>query len=166
MTDSAARPMKRKGYAKNKSDHIRELIEAGCQSVKVLSETTKTDPALASRILKRYNIQSNQIEEYKDKRADIFAGIQSEILKTVKASDIKGASLLQRITAAGILFDKEKMERGQVPDTSKPLVVVVRGDNAQVQVVTSPVDNSHPEPINITPQMKSIGYDETSPDNG
>ena len=49
----------------------------------------------------------------KDHRADLFTVYGHSILSSLQEGDIKEASLLQRVTAMGILYDKERLERGQ-----------------------------------------------------
>jgi hypothetical protein len=60
-----------------------------------------------------YKIKRGRVEAYKANRGDILAGIQERIIHTLTDADIKKASMLQRVTAAGILYDKERLERGQ-----------------------------------------------------
>jgi hypothetical protein len=98
---------------KSKSATIRTLIQTGCQNVNALSKATDTDPALASRILKQYKIESNQLSEYKLKRADIMAGMQHKLLASIGEDDIKKAPLGSRVLAAAQLYDKERLERNQ-----------------------------------------------------
>jgi predicted transcriptional regulator len=50
---------------------------------------------------------------YTDKRSDIYAMIESDILGSIDSDDIKKASLLQRVTSAGILKTHERLERNQ-----------------------------------------------------
>lgn len=52
------------------------------------------------------------LQHYKDNRADILALLQRRIVSTITALDIKKASLLQKATVFGILYDKERLERG------------------------------------------------------
>lgn len=61
-------------------------------------------------------LPTDDTKTYKAHRADILARMQHEILASVGAQAIKDASLLQRVTAAGILIDKERLERGQATE--------------------------------------------------
>lgn len=99
-----------------KSERVRELIEAGCQTGQVIAKTVGCDPALVSRILKEYKLEANQITEYKSQRAEILAGIQAKILKQLNPDDIKisnAKELKDALTGFGIAMDKERLERGQ-----------------------------------------------------
>jgi len=55
----------------------------------------------------------DNLDSVKANRADTYAVVGDAVLNSVTAGDIKSASLLQRVTAVGILFDKERLERGQ-----------------------------------------------------
>ncbi|MDO9528026.1 MAG: hypothetical protein Q7J27_02580 [Syntrophales bacterium] len=61
--------------------------------------------------LKRAGITT--LRDYKKNRADVFAIIQGKIINSVSPLDIKKASLLQKATAIGIMYDKERLERGE-----------------------------------------------------
>jgi hypothetical protein len=63
--------------------------------------------------LRRYHVNQQHLKTYKSNRADIIAGMQSRLLASVTDADIKKAPLGSRIMAAGILYDKERLERGQ-----------------------------------------------------
>lgn len=55
----------------------------------------------------------DDIKAYKAKRADIFAGKQVQILSTLTDKEIKKISPGSRVTALGILYDKEALERSK-----------------------------------------------------
>lgn len=78
-----------------------------------IAESVNCSRAAVTLALQRYGIEPNTVESYKKNRAEIFAGLQAKILSTVSMDDIKDASLLQRATAAGILYDKERLETGR-----------------------------------------------------
>jgi hypothetical protein len=64
-----------------------------------------------------------------------------------------------RVTAAAILYDKERIERGLSGDDSRPLVLVIRGDNAQVMVGPGPkVDRKYPvdDAVDVTPASNPL----------
>lgn len=63
--------------------------------------------------LKRYGIDQRETEDYKNHRADILAGIQTRLLKSITEVDIKSMPVGQRLMGYGILFDKERLERNQ-----------------------------------------------------
>ena len=49
---------------------------------------------------------------YRSKRGDILAEMQRKILDSIDYQDIKKSPLGSRIVSAGILYDKERLERG------------------------------------------------------
>jgi len=53
------------------------------------------------------------VQAYKNNRADVFAGKQAELLNALTSKKQKDMSGLQAVTALGILYDKERLERGQ-----------------------------------------------------
>ena len=56
------------------------------------------------------------IEEFRSQRADTFARFQQIILQYVTEKKLKGASLQQLGTLFGIMYDKERLERGQATE--------------------------------------------------
>lgn len=66
-----------------------------------------------SQRLRDYQPTFDKIERFKKHRADFLTHKQAEILGSLTDRDIKDASLLQRTTAFGILYDKERLERNQ-----------------------------------------------------
>ena len=65
------------------------------------------------RTLQRYGIEREATEDYKSRRADVFAGLQERILRSITDEAIKRTPAIQLVTAASILYDKERLERGQ-----------------------------------------------------
>ena len=100
----------------NKNIPIYDIID--CIENKGLnqSQTAKLLDCHKSNVsarLKAIGYQPQYLEKYKNNRADILATYQQIILNSIDASDLKKAGLSQKIVASGILFDKERLERGQ-----------------------------------------------------
>jgi len=76
--------------------------------------------------LQRYGINQNAVEGYKNHRAEILAGMQEKILNTITEQDIKGVPLNLRVLSYGILYDKERLERGQSTDNQSVIVTHIR----------------------------------------
>jgi len=53
------------------------------------------------------------LQPYKNHRADILAAKQAELLKSLTPKDIKDSSPYQKVGMFGILYDKERLERGE-----------------------------------------------------
>jgi exopolyphosphatase/pppGpp-phosphohydrolase len=64
-------------------------------------------------VCERYGIDLKHLESFKNNRADIFAGKQEQILASIDDVAIKCMPVAQRIISLGILYDKERLERGQ-----------------------------------------------------
>lgn len=64
--------------------------------------------------LQPFKTSIDNLQAIKDHRADNLAVVSSVILNKLTTDDIKKASLQQKVTAYGILYDKERIERGQV----------------------------------------------------
>lgn len=66
--------------------------------------------------LEQVGLRPGQLQKYKDHRADILASYQQIILNSFTKEDLKKAGLSQKIMAYGVLYDKERLERGQSTD--------------------------------------------------
>ena len=56
------------------------------------------------------------ISEFRMQRADTFARLQQILLQHITPAKLKGASLAQIGTLFGIMYDKERLERGQATE--------------------------------------------------
>ena len=56
------------------------------------------------------------ISEFRTQRADTFARLQQILLQHITPAKLKGASLAQIGTLFGIMYDKERLERGQATE--------------------------------------------------
>ena len=63
--------------------------------------------------LGKYRTELEGLEGFKKNRADIFALHQIRALANVTNEKLKGASLRDIVIATGVLYDKERQERGQ-----------------------------------------------------
>ena len=93
-----------------------EIID--CIVNKKLSQTdTATllgcDKSNISKRLKESGYQANYLTNYKNQRADILASYQQIILNSITNEDLQKAGLSQKMMAYGVLYDKERLERGQ-----------------------------------------------------
>jgi hypothetical protein len=76
--------------------------------------------------LERYGINPNAIEGYKTNRADIFAGLQDRILNKLTDMALEKTPAIQLVTAASILYDKERLERGESTSNVSVLVGAIK----------------------------------------
>lgn len=164
----AAQQIKRRPKAK--------LLQAEKDSIITMAEENPTlthdqiaqlngcERSTVTRVLNLYNIDRLQVENYKAHRADIFAGIQEMIIRSITPAQINKATLMQRMAAVGILYDKESIERGvRDDDKSRPLVVIVKGGNVQVNAGSAsekasragyPQDNAGYPQIGDSPKLQ------------
>ena len=80
---------------------------------KQIAELLGCDRSNVSKRLKEYTPTLKKIGGYKKHRADIYAHMQSELLSAVTPDKIKDCSVPQLVTGMAILYDKERLERGQ-----------------------------------------------------
>jgi predicted DNA-binding protein YlxM (UPF0122 family) len=117
QTITAPRPKRatrqKKPRKGSKTENILTLATTTPATQAEIAQAVNVSTAAVCQTLKRYGIDYNQLENFRKRRADIFAGLQDKILNTVSVKDIKDASVLQRVTAAGILYDKERLETGK-----------------------------------------------------
>jgi hypothetical protein len=68
------------------------------------------------RRLQRVQAHVKALPSFKEKRADVFALIQSKALDSITDDKLKKASARDLTLISGILYDKERLERGQSTD--------------------------------------------------
>ena len=82
-------------------------------SVRQLGTLMDTTHSAIVQALQRYGIDKERLEGYKANRADVFAGLQEIVASSLTAGDINNASVRDRTMLMGVLYDKERLERGQ-----------------------------------------------------
>jgi len=96
ITDEEILDLKLKGFS-----HSRIADILGC------------DKSNITQRLKKYRSELEGLEGFKKNRADIFALHQIRALANVTDKKLKEASLRDIVIATGVLYDKERQERGQ-----------------------------------------------------
>jgi len=66
--------------------------------------------AVCQRFKGLLDVDPDELRAYKEHRADVFAGLGSKILNSL---DVKKLPEQVKVTQAAILYDKERLERGQ-----------------------------------------------------
>jgi len=94
----------------------------------------KSKQAIHQRL--RHILPDEATEAYKAKRADILSRVQLRVLESIDDESINKAPLAARATTYGILYDKERLERGQ--STSNMMSVhadleALRGARREIQ---------------------------------
>lgn len=77
------------------------------------------------KCLTKYSIDTKGLESYKQHRGDILAGVGERIIKSVTDEDIKKMPVGQRIMSYGILYDKERLERGQATSITDDMSSII-----------------------------------------
>jgi len=76
--------------------------------------------------LHRYGLIQSDIDDYVEHRATILQGLQAKILKSIDLPAIQKTPASQRVVMAGILYDKERLERGQSTDIVDHRVITAK----------------------------------------
>lgn len=79
-------------------------------------------------VLDRYGLKTDRARDYVKYRAEVLSGLQERILSNINVDDVSKASLLQKVTATGILYDKERLERGLSTSNIDTHVMVREGE--------------------------------------
>jgi len=96
-----------------------------------VGELVGCDHSHVVKVLARWGIEQSKNEEYKENRADILAGVGRKILATITDEDIKKASLNQKVVSYGILYDKERLERGESTEN----ITALHADIAAIRAI-------------------------------
>ena len=78
-----------------------------------IAESVHTCKAHVTQTLQRYGVDINTVESYKKHRAELLAGVQAKYLSLVNDEAIKGMIERRGMVDFGIMYDKERLERGQ-----------------------------------------------------
>lgn len=101
---------------KNKKIDIQKALELRSKGLTEpeIAELFNCTKQAVNKALKPYaGLFDDGIEAFKKHRADLLALGQRELLLSVDPDDIKKMSVKDRVVAMGILYDKERLERGQ-----------------------------------------------------
>lgn len=132
---------------------IEDLIERAEANPKLseaqIAKTFGITPQVFSRRLRQHGYARYRLKNYQKNKADIWDFYSSKILNSVTPRDIKKASLLQKMTAAGICDTKSQEAKGLMTVAPEKFVfnivgpVQVNTDNRHITVNSSakPVDN-------------------------
>lgn len=94
------------------TEYLIELRELGLL-LSEIAELCGISESAVSKRLKAARTANRGLEIFKSRRADILARVQHRLINSLTDSDIKSMSGYQRLVGMGILYDKERLERGQ-----------------------------------------------------
>ena len=139
-------PVKRK--LKVNIENALILKQAG-QSYKEIAADMNTCPSNVHKQI-QHLLPTELTETYKQQRADIFAELQCKMLSQVDEATLKGMIERRGLVDMGILYDKERIERGLGDHTKQPLVLILRD-----RIIEKAVDNSQVIDIESAPLIES-----------
>jgi hypothetical protein len=86
----------------------------------------KCDRANITRRRNSLGITRQSLKAYKENRADLLAVHQARFLNKITDNDIRNAPLQSKIWAFGVLYDKERLERGQSTSNVSVLTAIIQ----------------------------------------
>ena len=92
---------------------IIDAIENKNLSITETAKLLNSSKSNISERLSKAGYRPKYLENYKSHRADILSSYQQIILNSLTPKDLEKAGLSQKMMAFGILYDKERLERGQ-----------------------------------------------------
>ena len=105
-------------------------------STRQIAKLCDTNHSNVIQVLKKYNINKSDLDNYKDHKPDIWQGISARLLSSLTPEQIQKASALQLITAAGIAETKhQEMTAGR--SDVQPMVII---NNVIVKPDDKPAD--------------------------
>lgn len=94
----------------------REIVECTKKdtgmSNREIADKIGCDKRTVGAVLAKYGIKQDEVQEYRENRADIFAGKQKEILHALTLEKLQNASVKDLTIAFGTIYDKERLESG------------------------------------------------------
>jgi hypothetical protein len=92
---------------------IIDCIENKNLSITQTAKLLNSSKSNISTRLSSVGYKPDYLTKFKNNRADILASYQEIILNSLTPKDVNSASMSQKVTAYAILYDKERLERGQ-----------------------------------------------------
>ena len=84
--------------------------------------------------LRPFKAEIEALQSFKEQRADVLAVYQQKLLNSLTDSNIKRMPPGTRLTGFGILYDKERLERGQSTDNIAVEALIEDLHNTQEQL--------------------------------
>ena len=88
-------------------------LHADKLSYRAIAQEVGGDVANVYRRIKHHEASQEGTELYKLHRGDIFAALQERLISSLSDDEIQKMAPRDRILGVGILYDKERLERGQ-----------------------------------------------------
>jgi len=95
-------------------------------------------------------LPTEETEIYKNNRADILANTQLKIITQIDSPRLKKAGLRDLVVSAGILYDKERLERG------------LSSQNVSYNVITEQLKKIDEEEADLRRQLIELGAEDSN----
>lgn len=133
-----------------KKDKLVELRTAG-KSEREIARSIDVSPYAVHYWINALKLPTHEeIQSYKENRADILAGLQARIIKSITEADLSKATAYQKVGMYALLYDKERIERGQSTSNVSILTKIIQVADRQETGHDKPaIPSPRPE---ITPE--------------
>lgn len=92
---------------------VKVKLEHPDLTTREIAAVCDTDHSHVVKTLQTFGTSPQQVKDYTTHRTAILQGLQARIIASITDADIKDSSLLQRMSAYGITYDKERLETGK-----------------------------------------------------
>lgn len=118
------------GKRKSKLD-VSKMLELKTVNQLSYSEIAAIDGTTPQNIHSKIKdlLPTEETKTYQEHRADILSNLQLKLLSNLDDDRLKKASAFQLVGAAGLLYDKERLERGQSTEN----IAQIHGDIAKIK---------------------------------
>jgi len=104
---------------------IQQKLENPNLSHKQLGKLNGISSPAVTALFKRHNVDIEQLEQFREHRADLLTLHQERVLSSITAEDLKKASARDKAIVFGTLYDKERLERGQSTSNQSVFFAIV-----------------------------------------
>jgi hypothetical protein len=158
---SIERPRAKRKTYKDSDTKARKIVALAVHSNAPptdIAAIVKTSRQNVHQTLKRYGIDTKDLESYKDRRAEILTGIQAKLLKSVDDTVIQKASLNNIAYAFSQFHNAERLETGQTTGNIGVGIALSEPMQAAVERIitrSTPVDNPQIIDVDSAPLIES-----------
>ena len=111
-----------------------------------IAETVGVSINTVSDVLAKYQINQQELEDYRNNQADILLGLQHRITKHITDESIKRAPMRDQLVALGIAIDKHRLVTGQSTSNVSNWTMIVNKASkpTKEEIVVNPSDETVP----------------------
>ena len=117
--EQTPKPRKRTGRPRNsEAQSIKDRILTVAKTLQYPTQQEIADAAgvcrqTAAAYLAKYGIDKQEVDQFRDNRADLFASKQKEILAAITPDKLDKTGAKDLAIALAVVYDKERLESGQ-----------------------------------------------------